>query len=34
MLDLCARESVFSDSDQQSLNPGDLAFQYVNDQVE
>jgi hypothetical protein len=35
MLDLLRPNGIYySDSDQQSLAPGDLAFQYVNDQVE
>lgn len=35
MLDLMRpANSFFNDSDQQLLSPGDLAFQYVNDQVE
>lgn len=35
MLDLLRPKSIYySDSDQQALFPGDLAFQYVNDQVE
>lgn len=34
-LDLLRPSGIYySDSDQQSLVPGDLAFQYVNDQVE
>jgi hypothetical protein len=35
MLDLLRPANLyFNDADQQTLNPGDLAFQYVNDQVE
>lgn len=35
MLDLLRPSGTyFNDADQQALNPGDLAFQYVNDQVE
>jgi hypothetical protein len=34
-LDLLRPSGIFyNDSDQQALTPGDLAFQYVNDQVE
>lgn len=35
MLDLLRPSGIYyNDIDQQALNPGDLAFQYVNDQVE
>jgi len=35
MLDLLRPKGIYySDNDQQALYPGDLAFQYVNDQVE
>lgn len=35
MLDLIRPTGIYyNDSDQQVLNPGDLAFQYVNDQVD
>lgn len=35
MLDLLRPANLlFNDADQQALNPGDLFFQYVNDQVE